>query len=99
MPAPDSGQRGGPLREPRANGASILMTSAPMSARIRVANGPAHTQVRSRMRTPASGSFGWGRARPRLAVLPLLFDPDLAGSGTSWSGQGAVLSLNGGPGC
>jgi hypothetical protein len=36
-------------------GLSILMTSAPMSAKSFVAKGPAHTIVRSTTRTPSSG--------------------------------------------
>ena len=39
-----------------ARGDSILMTSAPISPSIFVAYGPAHIMVRSRTRTPASGS-------------------------------------------
>ena len=36
-------------------GSSILMTSAPMSARIIEQNGPARTRVKSRTRMPFSG--------------------------------------------
>ena len=39
-----------------ADGDSIFMTSAPISASLSVANGPAHIIVRSRTRNPASGS-------------------------------------------
>src|SRR5205814_6693542 len=40
-------------------GSSILITSAPMSARIMEQNGPARTRVRSRTRMPESG-LGFG---------------------------------------
>src|SRR5207237_400159 len=46
-------------------GSSILMTSAPMSARIIEQNGPARTRVRSRTRMPLSGStFGTSLSFP-----------------------------------
>src|SRR5439155_14913155 len=41
-------------------GSSILITSAPMSARIIEQNGPARTRVRSRTRTPLNGLVGTG---------------------------------------
>ena len=52
---PPSGRPPRYRRGPRPIGASIFTTSAPRSASIRVANGPAQTWVRSRMRRPRSG--------------------------------------------
>ncbi len=53
---PWPGVRLGPMwRSASPPGASILMTSAPMSPRIWVANGPSTIVVRSITRTPASG--------------------------------------------
>src|SRR4029077_918613 len=57
------GERAGPVwRGASPSGASILMTSAPMSPSICVASGPATTDVKSRTRMPANGpAMAWSR--------------------------------------
>src|SRR5580704_430870 len=67
------GERAGPVwRGASPSGASILMTSAPMSPSICVASGPATTEVRSRMRVPANGpamvgsALAWSRFLGKL---------------------------------
>src|SRR5580704_4075411 len=75
------GERAGPVwRGASPSGASILMTSAPMSPSICVARGPATTEVRSRMRMPARGPAMFGPYH----TLPI---PSPAGGGWPRSGR------------
>src|ERR1700722_551342 len=51
------------------SGGSILITSAPMSPRMRVAYGPMRTEVRSRMRIPSNGADGTGAVGLAMSFL------------------------------
>ena len=65
---PPSGRPPRNSRGPRPIGASIFTTSAPRSARVRVASGPAQTWVRSRMRSSRSGPSAIARPAGRVRV-------------------------------
>src|SRR5262249_50596849 len=83
-----------PRRSPKSTASrrSILITSAPRSARRRVVTGPATTQVKSRTRTPSSG--------PETAVEgggSCIAGPDagLGGAGPGRSASGGLVGAGG----